>query len=338
MSVFDYDDDEEELVLAEDPWIKVYGSGTGDYYTNKTISESFDKNNKHFFEIKNPITGEYTAFSYQDNPLGMVLAPIGYASDLIRTLNAKKKAKGEGSRLPKVDIGAIMAKSIFSQAHFALGQSYSQGLKDISSLANADNKRWAETAAGILTRPVKSLYNTNFYSQLYKFYNAMAENPLKKTNYKTTKGLLTGKLAKNTMLLDWIIENEDKDAFGYEILGDKTLPLIPDVVIESFVDNVNYRKDKPEWQILWEYPSVYKDMRINVDPWLGGYKLTESDVEEYKDIHRWRFQDNFWKEFDKVNNRDRGISDIDVYDILTKAKTKANKESKKEMKKNLGIK
>jgi hypothetical protein len=301
LTLFEDDKEEEgyQVKLNDDAWIQVTGLGTENYGKNLTITEDWQELS---FRIKNPFTGKYMRwFSYKDNPLGMVLFPFGVASDKLRYKDFQKRSKGEE---PQPDdssmMGRIITNAFWVPLVFASSQSYQQGLRTfmglIPSRENLSNMAGVErNTSKLLTSPVRSVAMPNFYNEMYKQYKIASRIPEKYTHDPWKKAL------KGVPLFESILRDHDYDLFGYKIEKKVGIPLVPDILMEQFVENFDRRVDRKAWRLLFKYDEVvlapfYPPKKVEgivVDKVLSsqylkvaGKELRDQVNEYYKDLDK----------------------------------------------------
>jgi hypothetical protein len=339
-SLFDVDDDD-ELILNEDSWIKVYGNGVGSYYKNKLLSKNFDRYDGLFFEIDLPFLDEPIPFSYKDNPLGMVLAPFGMLSDEIRIDMARSK-QDEEKGVDPIGRYELASKIIPASFVFSMSQSYSQSVQSIAKITGVGasdktiGERFLNESIAMPSKTAKSIVMPNFYMQMNKYTKALTDSPQKYTDRDTFDGILQKNLMKDVPFLDMLIENEETDIFGYPIVRDFDVPLLPDVAILAIKDNISYREDLPEWKILWSDESIYTTPYVTMptNNYVDGYgKLEGDDILNYKTDWKKEFKDNFNKLYDREKSKGKKVLPGKVNDILEEARRKATDRTKKNWKK-----
>ena len=274
MTLFDWDD-EEGFILDPNAPIQITGAGTGDFAADKSIYKGYKNFSVRF---KNPLTGDWSKpFSYIDNPIGMIISPLGFMSDEIRFKDFKKEVRGQEHLKQRRDMGYMASTSMYFATTFASSQSYSQGLKtliDIVDAGNSDNDKYTEKVSKLLTNPVKGITVPNLYRQVYQQYKALMDIPERKAL------TLPEKLVKGTPIAEALIDGYDHDVFGYPIVRDFNFPLVPDIILETMKKAVKEREDKKEWKLIWKYPEV------NIGPfrapdYIDDKKLDDKDKREY---------------------------------------------------------
>ncbi len=275
MTIFDYDD-EEGFKLDENSPIQITGNGKGGYYENLGIDEDF----KEFsFRVKMP-NGEWSdRFSYIDNPMGMILAPLGFMSDEMRFKDFKKKINENDLNQERRAMGYLSQNGIWMAMNFASSQSYVQGMENLMGIIPSDkgksSDKSAENLAKLIANPVKGGLAPSLYRQIYGQYKALMDIPQKES---TT---IPKRIAQDIPLLEQMIENDRYDQFGYPIIKDFNTPLIPDIILKQLKDTRTYRDGKKEWQLIYKFDQVTAGSPFRAPGVIDGKRLTAEQKSEY---------------------------------------------------------
>ena len=319
MTLFDWDD-EEGFILDPNAPIEITGAGTGDFAADKSIYKGYKNFSVRF---KNPLTGDWSKpSSYIDNPIGMIISPLGFMSDEIRFKDFKKEVRGQEHLKQRRDMGYMASTSMYFATTFASSQSYSQGLKtliDIVDAGNSDNDKYTEKVSKLLTNPVKGITVPNLYRQVYQQYKALMDIPERKAL------TLPEKLVKGTPIAEALIDGYDHDVFGYPIVRDFNFPLVPDIILETMKKAVKEREDKKEWKLIWKYPEV------NIGPfrapdYIDDKKLDDKDKREYLKKAGLEFRKLVNRNYTRLNRMDP----VKLQKKLNKLRSVAIKKAKGE--------
>jgi hypothetical protein len=268
--MFEYDDDDQTLVLSDDAPIKVTFMGTGDNTKNKTISKNYREIS---FSLRRPEWAKSGAgkkswdiamggddewsdpLSYIDNPLGMILAPLGYVSDRIRYYKPKEDEDGNVKPIWEGDVDLFWSIAYNSMA-FGTSQSYMQGANDLFNLIPFKQKDVPDNLSmdvyNFINRPVTALVAPNLYQFMYKQYNAAVGNP-----EKIQTGTLSS-VARFIPSLEEEFNGERTDQFGYPVTREFMFPFVPDAlagIVEEWKDE-KLRRGTNEWKLILDNEDV----------------------------------------------------------------------------------
>ncbi len=311
-------DEDEGWEINPDTWIQVHGALTGKWWEHKDVASDAQP---YSIRVKNPFTGEWSDYyKYRDNPIGFVLAPIGLMYDEILFQDFKKDVTGEEKANQIKKIKYSLSALAQGTLRYSMDQSFNQGMKTLSMLANPESQeKFGKSLEGVLVRPSTGFY-PGLYKQLYQQYRALSDTPEKesKTWYE--------KPAKMIPIVDGIIKNDKYDVFGYPIIRDFDFPLIPDIILKMAKENLDYREDYEEWQLLWKYEEVtiggFLSPKI-----ISGHVLTSSESDLYMRTAGGRMRSLVNKNYKKLNSYDPKKLQIN----LTKYKREAAKYAKENL-------
>jgi hypothetical protein len=276
MEMFDWDEEKGTLVPDKNSIIDVTFVGTNDYIKNKSINEDYQDVS---FRLKYPkdapdwikgvfgeSSGGYTNYiQYRDNPIVFAMSTLGAMSD-----DAKFKD-------PKKVDGAASQTGYAAQAYLrslmsgSFQQTYAQGAKKIidmtTSFKTGDYEKAAKISGELVVNPTKAVMWPSIYSWFYKQQKALSDTPERQVDDWMDR------IAKDVPLVDQLIENERTDQFGYEIVRDFEVPLIPEAILKGAEEIVGKRKkDYKEWQLVYKYDSVTLKRNYRVKDREYGFK------------------------------------------------------------------
>ncbi len=222
--------------------LQVTADGYGDYKKNSNLIQGEDWQ-EYSFRAKNPFTGKYTPwFSYKDNPLGMVLANIGYMSDGVRYKEMEKESLRNLA-------GYGLAQSIW----FVKEQNYLQGIVEIAnSLSETSGDKFDKSIKFLgsqMARIPRTLTVPNLYSQVYKNYKAFTGKPDVKPTRMADDVFLGSfeSYINNVPFIEDFNTKEKFDQLGFPIIQKQNIPFTPDALAEMLGHRVEKHK---EWELI----------------------------------------------------------------------------------------
>ena len=315
-SIFDWDEEEGIKGLKKDSWIEVTGDLTGDY-----TKEAQTGKKPYSFRLKNPFTGEYTGwFKYIDNPLGFALAPLGLMSDELTFDEFKDKQK-PGYEKKQRHLGYLLGQGVFSVFRFSLDQSFNQSVNQFSSILNSsDSENLGKKIEKFISRPVGGLISPRIYTQTYQYWKAYKELPEKETDkwYETA--------LKNVPFADAVIKDDKYDIFGYPISRNFEVPLIPDMVLQTIKENLDYREGLKEWKLIQKYPEVTVS-RFTAPDTYRSKKVDEEKQNDYVMKAGLEFRELINDNYDRLDD----MEPIELQEKLNQYRLRAMGKAKREV-------
>ncbi|NET30639.1 MAG: hypothetical protein F6K19_01370 [Cyanothece sp. SIO1E1] len=322
MSLFDWEYDEEKGPIAnlkKDALIDVTANGTGRFSNNYQIEKGYKT---YSFRVRNSPDEEWSDYySYVDNPIGMVLAPFGMLMDEIKIRDFRKKIGKRDYDIEPKNYIHLLRTGAMASMDFATSQSYSQGLKQLSTIAGGvfTGNTTGQTRAlqDMITRPVGGLLMPNLYKEIYKQYKALREVPEKDARKWYEKPV------KNMPFVEGLIDNNRYDVFGYPIVRDFNVPLVPDVILKMAKDNLVARENTPEWNLIWKYDGVYVGSFGKLRK-VGDRRATEEDNSLYQRAAGERFKDIVNAKYDYLDT----LGEEELQKELSKLKSQSSRYAK----------
>lgn len=273
-SMFDWDDETGfKLKDEDDMWIQVHGPLTGEWYETDAVNSGAKP---WSFRVK--IYGEWSDYYfYRDNTIGLILAPIGILHDEIKfkEFQKNKAKKSDEIVVNEIDMQYLMGAWAEGTFRYAADQSFNQGMKTLSEVMTGGGRKSAfEKVSELITRPAEALVYPSLYKQTYNYYKAYQGIPEKQDQSWLEHTY------KSIPIVDGLIKNDAYDVFGYPIVRKFDVPGIPDFLLEMAKDNLSYREELKEWQLLWKYEEVVLGGFVAPDIYKG-HKLTSEEKDEY---------------------------------------------------------
>lgn len=291
-------DEEDELVLNEDSWIKVSGNMTGNWKDEKKT----DGDRKPWSVAFRKSDGTYTRYySYIDNPIGLMLAPLGILSDDLLYNDFKSNVKGITKKKREQNIFNLTKGFVYGSYQYAMAQSFNQGLRNIVALidpSKGDSDKFTDRAAKTLLSPTNNLIMPSAYRQLYNQYKALTDTPEKEITE------WYGSAIKNIPFAESFFRNDKYDVFGYPIIRDFDFPLVPDIALKGIKDNLDYRDNLKEWKLLRKYPQVIVSNFELPKSIKKNYNIYESKKSEFLELAGTNFRrmvDQNYSRLDKMD-------------------------------------
>jgi len=319
MMMFDWDEEKEEYVLKEDAPIKLTGKGMDNFADNLQIEKGYKQ---WSYRVRLPDGSYSDAYSYVDNPLGIILAGYGVIADEILIKDFKKKVGDKEYAQDQKTAGYIVSQIAFSASDFATAQSFSQGFNKLSQVIM--NKKSVEDRAKpaleLVVNPVSGAF-PNLYKEIYKQTKAVVDIPEKDLNQIYTKPFKYVPGAEN------ILGNDRYDVFGYPIVREFNVPLVPDVVLQMAKTNLDYKEDKKAWQVVWKHPGVMIGSFGKIKE-VGGKRATKEQQEEYQRVAGERLREQMENSYETLIK----MEPVKLQERLSKMKSQAGSYAKSRLK------
>lgn len=273
-SLFDWDDEEGlKLQDKKDRWIEIYGPLTGKWWEYDDVAKDA---RPWSIRVKNPTTGEWSGvYSYADNPMGFMLAPLGVMHDQLMFGDFKDKVQKKELKDEIKDVSYILGASIHGTFRYAMDQSFNQGMNTIGNLMAPESpEKFGQEVQNLALRPTQGFY-PSVYRQMYDQYRALSDTPEKQDYHWYDKP------AKLAPLVDNIVKYDKYDVFGYPIVRDFNVPLVPDIILKMAKDNLDYREDLKEWKLLHKYEQVTIGGSYLPPQSFEGKELTDEQKDEF---------------------------------------------------------
>lgn len=322
-SMFDWDEEEGlKLKPKKDRWIEIYGPLTGKWWEHDDVAKDAKPWTVRF---KNPATGEWSGvYSYADNPIGFMLAPLGIMHDEIMFTDFKDKTEKKELKHEEKDMAYLVGAGIHGTFRYAMDQSFNQGLNTIGNLMAPESpEKFGQEVENLVMRPTQGFY-PSIYRQLYDQYRAASDTPEKQANHWYEKP------AKLMPLVDNIIKNEKYDVFGYPIRRDLNVPLIPDMVLKMAKDNLDYREDLKEWKLLHKFEEVTVGGSFLPPQTYEGKEVTDAQKDEYARIAGMEMRRLVNSHWDALNEMDAERLQKRLLKYKSTARKKAEREALKD--------
>ena len=314
-SVFDWDEDE-GFSLNPNSFIELNGPGTGNFVINQAIRKDFKT---WSFRIRNPFGDDDSWlpwFSFIDNPLGLVLAPIAIASDQIRFKDFKKTLKNEELEQEIRDIGWLGTAMIGGFSSFAAEQSYSQGLNRIMGMLGLKGQAQGDELAKAVIAPVKGFF-PNIYKQMFQQWKAWRNIPIKPAND------LVERLLRDIPLVEQLIKGHLVDQFGYPITKRFDPPLVPEFIIVPARDVYERREDTKHWELVYKFPEVTVGMGFRAPKDLDSKEKTE-----FQNILGLEYRKKVDQNFNRMNKMDARDLQLELNRLKKQARTEGTRKWK----------
>lgn len=315
----DWDDEEEEIGLRDGSWLQITSTGTGDWKSNLQLSDDWQE---WSFRVKNPVTGKYSGWiSYKFSPIGIILAPIGFISDEIRIRDFDRKMKGKADDIKQKTIGYALSTTPLWMLQFGMSQSFQEGLRNAGNLIPSnmtDSERWVENISKAAIRTAQPMVWPRLYSKMYEQYKAHAG-----VSQKDLKGV--EKLANNVPVMEQIFSGEKHDMFGYPIRANKDTPLVPNAIEEMVFGNLDYRKGKKAWKLVFKHENMYIGGFNAIQKDIKGNRLSNDDKQEYLKMVGTEFRELVESKYDQLDKLDveRLYAVLNLYQSAAKKTAKA---------------
>lgn len=324
-AMFDWDE-EKGFVLNEDAPLQVTANGPGKGYQKWALAKSVGKDYKTYsWRFKNPVTGDWsTWYSYIDNPLGMILSPVGVLSDEVRFREFQAKVKKKEHELEERKAAYLLSTAMSAASNFATEQSYVQGLERLTRIMTDENARSKEIIRS-LTEPPKGMLIPNLYKQMYQQYKAYFDIPEKEAKEWYER------MIKDIPMVEQLIQGDQHDQFGYPIMREFNVPLAPDFLLVPAKNLYQERETKREWELIYKYPEVTIGMPYRPPKYINGVELTQKQKSEYKRDVGLEMRRLIDQNYDSLNSYDA----LKLQTTLNKYRSKAVKTTKNRYKKKI---
>ena len=125
-----------------------------------------------------------------------------------------------------------------------------------------------------------------------------------------------------------MLKGTEYDIFGYPIIKDFEIPLIPDFALNVMKENRRYREDTKEWSVIYEFPEVNVGRGIRAPN-----SYSDEDKSEYLRVYGEIFSEKFNREVG--NLRGKKYNAIEVQKIINSLRRTVPKLAKKKFKRGL---
>jgi len=207
----------------DEPFLEITADGTGNMKKNYELGETGWK--QYSFKLR----GTNTWFSYQNTPLAIPFAVIGYLRD---------SAKYKGEEVSEEKLGMILSGVI----HYITDMSFMSGLSDFFEiLSSKDIGSTAEKIGMFANRTVKTAVVPNLFTQVSRGVQEIIDSPMKRGD-----GLFGQYIRDIPMLRD--VQGTMYNALGEPIVTETLYKFNP--IMTRFTSEAN--QEKKETYKVWE--------------------------------------------------------------------------------------